>query len=186
MSHCQNCGTQTSQILIVATSNSRTMIIPPLIFAAFHIVLVASLGTTFPEKFRAPLFLFAVLQIMYEHYAEKFPSVAMIGPVLFPLAIALLIMHYYYAFQLISDKKIVWSSLAIFFVVFGGSKALDFGSPKDTIEEQIEALKDDTYNMQHLLNHCIVMIPSTLIVFSLPKDGAQRKKGCMKFLLPLG
>ena len=100
---------------------------------------------------------FGAAQGIIEHYADAFPTVAAIGPMLIPFAIGMLGMHYYYAAKVMNMTK-VYAGLAAHFLVLVASKGMEWGFPKDTVAEQIEALTDDDYVLKHAGLH-IALLP---------------------------
>eukprot|EP00986_Skeletonema_menzelii_P017511 scaffold20031_cov69-Skeletonema_menzelii.AAC.1 len=111
---------------------------------------------SYPSKYRAALLAFGVAQGVIEHYADVFPSIAAIGPFLIPVAIGLLGMHYYFAAK-IMDKKVVYTGLAAYIFVLFLFKGMEWGFPKDTAAEQIEALVDEDYVMKHFIFHVVLI-----------------------------
>ena len=95
---------------------------------------------------------FGITQGIIEHYADVFPSIAAAGPWLIPVAIGMLGMHYYYAAK-IMDKVKVYTGLFFYFLVLFVSKGMEWGFPKDTAAEQIEALTDEDYVLKHACLH---------------------------------
>ena len=67
------------------------------------------------------------MQGIVEHYADVFPTVAAVGPFLIPIALGLLGLHYYYANQVIADKRVVYGGLASYLVVLFVSKGFELG-----------------------------------------------------------
>jgi hypothetical protein len=49
------------------------------------------------------------------------------GPVLVPIAVVLLGLHYYYANKVIGNKTIVWGGFALYFAIVGYAKGMDWG-----------------------------------------------------------
>ncbi len=101
--------------------------IPRLAFMAQHVGIVGMVATAYPPKYRLPLYAFGAVQGIIEHYADIFPSVAALGPILVPIAIGLLFMHYYFANKVIDNKAIVWGGFAAYFVILVFSKGMDQG-----------------------------------------------------------
>ena len=62
-----------------------------------------------------------------QHYADVFPNVAAAGPFLIPIGICLLGLHYYYAYQVIEDKRLVWGGFVSYFVLLVLAKGLEWG-----------------------------------------------------------
>ena len=103
------------------------MLVPPPIFMAQHVGLVALIATAYPAKYRPHLYAFGAVQGIVEHYAGAFPAVAAAGPFLVPIAIVLLGLHYYYASKVIGNKTVVWGGFALYFAIIGYAKGMDWG-----------------------------------------------------------
>ena len=97
---------------------------------------------------------FGIAQGFIEHYSDVFPSIAALGPFLIPVGVGLLGMHYYYAAK-IMDKTKVYTGLFFYILVLFVSKGMEWGFPKDTVAEQIEALTDDDYVLKHFCLHFV-------------------------------
>ena len=151
------------------------MMIPAPIFMLYHVGLVALIAMAYPKKYRPALYAFGAVQGIVEHYADVFPTVAAAGPFLIPIAIALLGLHYYFANQVIAKQSIVYGGLAFYIVLLVGAKGMDWGFPKDTAEEQIEALSDNGYVTKHFILHNLLISCLAITAFSLPKDEGIKK-----------
>ena len=107
-----------------------------------------------------------------------FPSIAAAGPWLIPVAIGMLGMHYYYAAK-IMDKAKVYTGLFSYFLVLFVSKRMDWGFPKDTAAEQIEALTDEDYVLKSACLHIalVAVLGPTCMPFIMDtlKDKSVRK-----------
>ena len=103
------------------------MLIPTPVFMLEHVGIVLLLSMAYPEKYRLPLYAFGAVQDIVEHYADVFPNVAAAGPFLIIIGLSLLGLHYYYANQLIADKRIVWGGLASYLVVLFVAKGFELG-----------------------------------------------------------
>jgi hypothetical protein len=75
---------------------------------------------------------------------------------LIPVAIGLLGVHYYFAAK-IMDKKVVYTGLAAYVFVLFLFKGMEWGFPKDTAAEQIEALVDEDYVLKHFIFHVVLI-----------------------------
>lgn len=69
------------------------------------------------------------------------------------------------------SKTHVWIGLAGYILVLGVSKGLELGFPKDSGPEQIEALKDPTYNFHHLILHIALVLVLYITGMSVPAGG---------------
>jgi hypothetical protein len=94
------------------------------------------------------------IQGLIEHYADKFPSVAKVNG---PLTLVVLVFLGYWLYTLFTISTapgwVIWTAIAIYVVVVGVAKTKELGFPKDTVEEQIAALKDPNYNFWHFCIH---------------------------------
>ena len=148
------------------------------LFLLYHVGIVALLAMAYPPNYRPYLYAFGAIQGIVEHYSDIFPYIAFLGPILIPPAIVLLGIHYYFAYQVIANKAIVWSGLIAYLALFIYAKTQEWGFPKDTAEEQIKALHDETYVTDHFWFHNAVIGVLSITAFSLPKSGESTgKKG---------
>jgi hypothetical protein len=148
------------------------MIIPAPLFFIAHVATTFLLAEGFPNKYKSSIFAFGVIQGIVEHYADKLPLFAALGPFLVPPAIGLFGMHYYFVNKVIEDKKVVWGGFISYFLIIIVSKGFDLGFPKDTANEQIEALSEDDYNMHHAVLHLALITCVGLIASNIPKKTA--------------
>ena len=148
------------------------MIVSAPVFMAQHIGLIYLIAMAYPKQYHPGLFAFGALQGIMEHYADTFPVIAGLGPILVPIAIVLLSIHYYFANKVIADKRIVWGGFIGYFIILVLSKSLELGFPKDTAEEQIEALGDCTYSMNHFGLHVALIACLAVTASNLPKEVA--------------
>lgn len=55
------------------------------------------------------------------------------------------------------DKKVVYTGLAAYVFVLFLFKGMEWGFPKDTASEQIEALVDEDYVLKHFIFHVVLI-----------------------------
>ena len=72
------------------------------------------------------LLIFGLLQGIVEHYADVFPNLAEMGPLLVPLALGLLGWHYYLASKVL-DKTILYGGAISYILLLVVLKGLEFG-----------------------------------------------------------
>merc|ERR1711907_31843 len=147
-------------------------IVHPLAFLPFHIALSWLSFRVYPTSLHLPLMAFGGVQYVVEHYADKFPQVAAAGPILVPIAVGLLAYHYRLVWVSSSGSKThVWIGLVGYILTLGISKGMELGFPKGTGDEQIAALKDPTYNFQHLVLHVVLCVVMYITGMSVPAGG---------------
>jgi len=123
---------------------------------------------------------FYTLQYIVEHWADQLPTIAALGPFLVPIALATVFPMFYFLYKRGTQSKTeFWILVALYFVLIGVFKGFEFGFPKDTAAEQIEALTDADYNNKHLFLHCVLLAYIHYVsshIPSSPKAAAETKK----------
>ena len=139
-----------------------------------------SLGHTLPGPAVARVFpniggilqpalcVFFFVQGLIEHYADALPTLAVAGPSLVPLALALVVGFFYYAYKASTHPKMVLAGLVAYVVVVVVAKGGELGFPKDTAAEQIAALKDPVYTQYHLIVHVVFNLLFCAVSYSAP------------------
>ena len=124
------------------------------------------------------MILFTVAHLLWfghylvEHYAEDFPSVVAIAPVLLVTIFALFGSFFYYSYIKSNNKPVVVAgilSIALTTVIL---KGFELGFPYDDPKQQVEALKDPTFNNWHILLHVIFITTFWSVSNTVPNDDA--------------
>jgi len=138
---------------------------------ASHVAIGWLVGRTFATPYAMPflMVLFGMHGVI-EHYPEKFYVFAKANT---PLAGMTLVVDIYWFYNLFSVSAapgwMIWSGIASFIACIGLAKALDVGLPKDTIDEQIEALKINlNYDREHLMVHIVLTLILGFLSFTCP------------------
>mmetsp|Transcript_30061 Transcript_30061/g.52792 ORF Transcript_30061/g.52792 Transcript_30061/m.52792 type:complete len:156 (-) Transcript_30061:295-762(-) len=149
----------------------------PYVFFPFHMLLAYPLGRVFPMSwFFIPFFhLFYFGQFLVEHMADQFPEVAKYGPVLIAIGLSTSPPFFYICHSKAKNKGLVKLMILAFFLLLGGSRAMQWGFPYDDPAEQIAALTDDFYNKCHLALH--VALAVILFTCSFAVDLSDKTKG---------
>merc|ERR1712110_413304 len=108
------------------------------------------------------------MQGAIEHYPEKFYAFAKANV---SLTLASLVVNVYWFYNLFSVSAapgwVIWSGIASFTGVIGIAKVTDRGLPKDTVDEQIEALKSNpNYDRDHLIIHIVLTLICCFLSFT--------------------
>merc|ERR1711998_518820 len=110
-------------------------------------------------------------------FAGDLPQVASLGPILVPISVVLLMVHYYLVYKNCKGSKgHVLVGLLGYIAILVAHKGLELGFPKDTGAEQIVALKDPFYNFWHLMLHIELCIVLAITTFSVPFGGAKKSE----------
>jgi len=138
---------------------------------ASHIVTGWLVGRTLTMPHATPfLMVLFGMQGAIEHYPEKFYAFAKANV---PLTLASLVVNVYWFYNLFSVSAapgwVIWSGIASFIGVIGIAKVADRGLPKDTVDEQIEALKSNpNYDRDHLIIHIVLTLICCFLSFTCP------------------
>mmetsp|Transcript_4690 Transcript_4690/g.11816 ORF Transcript_4690/g.11816 Transcript_4690/m.11816 type:complete len:223 (-) Transcript_4690:7-675(-) len=131
-------------------------VLPAWFFYIYHVIggwIIGRTVTFCPHPIPV-LTVFFGIQGLIEHYADKFPTVAKLNA---PLTLVLLGFLGYWLYTLFAISTaphwVLWAAIAIYFAVVGIAKTMELGFPKDTVEEQVSALKDPNYNFWHFWLH---------------------------------
>lgn len=138
---------------------------------ASHVAVGWIIGRTFATPHAMPLL--AVLfgmQGAIEHYPQKFYAFAKANA---PLTLIGLVVNVYWFYNLFSVSAapgwVIWSGIAFFIALIGVAKTMDMGLPKDTVDEQIEALKSNpNYDRDHLMIHIALTLIFGFLSFTCP------------------
>jgi len=108
------------------------------------------------------------VQGLIEHFADVLPTLAALGPPLVLVAIGLLGVHYWYAYQKMQDKKMAVAGFVGYLVILVLFKGLELGFPKDSGPEQIVALEDELYSAHHVILHMCLVANLAVTALNVP------------------
>ena len=152
------------------------MVLPAPLFFLIHVYTAWILARPFPAAYVPPLMVFGVVQALIEHFADKLPMLAPLGPLLVLAGVVILGLHYRFAYAKMADKARFWCGVAGYVLILAISKTFELGFPKDIVDEQIAALEDPTYSAHHAVLHVVLMANLALTAYATPSQYSARPR----------
>jgi len=137
----------------------------PNVFLAFRLLSLYPVFQVFPDTWmKVGLVIFNIVRFSIEYKKEKYLCIEALNPVF--RAIVLLGIfpgYFYFIFQKSTNDAGIWLSIALYILVIGGARMLDFGFPKDNQHERKIQMKDPNFSVQRVVLNCVI-----LPIFYLP------------------
>ena len=105
----------------------NNLVLPQLISYLCLLYILCAVAGAYPEKYRPAFYIFGAVQGVIEHYADVFPQLATLGPILIPIGVILLGIHYYFANKVIANKAIVWGGFVTYLILLIVAKSQEWG-----------------------------------------------------------